>query len=163
MQHTLHDSSKNGVLPRYLEESFLFAVSSSLDGRTRSTQPAPSSFRNLTSFQTRSRRLCSLADGSFAFPCKPLAFPFHNMDRAASAKSLLCRIGLCCDSSQGRSDRLRQTRQKCRIFSVASCACFHKLAPFSFWMPCLAEQGSCGVPMHLGPRCSKNYALLAWL
>jgi hypothetical protein len=68
------------------------------------------------------------------------------MNRTASAKSLLCRIGLCCDSSEGRSDRLCQTGQECRIFGAASGVCFHKLAPFRFWMPCLREQGSCGVP-----------------
>lgn len=88
------------------KSSFLSAASGSLDGRTRSTEPAPGSFSDLASFQTYSRSLCSFADRPFAFPSKPLAFPFHNMNRAASAKSLLRPIGLCCDSSQGRPDRL---------------------------------------------------------
>jgi hypothetical protein len=109
---------------------FLAAASGSLDGRTRSTQPAPGSFRELTSFQTYSRGLCSFADRSFTSPGKSLAFPFDNMNRAASAKSLLRPIGFRCDSPQGRPDRLCQTSQKCRVLSVVSCACFHMLAPF---------------------------------
>jgi len=94
-----------------MPEGFLLAASGSPGGGTRSSQPAHGSFRDLTSFETSSRGLSSLQDRSFASPSEALAFPFHNMNRARSAQSLLCRIGLRCDRSEGRSDRLRQTRQ----------------------------------------------------
>jgi hypothetical protein len=141
VQHTPRTHRRKEFCLDIRKSFLLFAACGSLDGRTCSTQPAPGSFRGFTSFQTCSRGSPSFADGYFASPRKPFAFPFHHMNRAASAKSLLRRIGLRCDSSQGRPDRLCQTRQKCRIFGMASCACLHKLAPFNLWMPCRAEQG----------------------
>jgi hypothetical protein len=84
-----------------LQEGFcLPAASGSFGGRHCTAQTTPGSLRNLASFQTCGRGFSSLADSCFASPREPLAFPFHNMGRAASGQNLLRCIGFRGDGAQ---------------------------------------------------------------